>query len=260
MKNSVNLGRRSLGACLGAASLSFALPPAVGQSRNAYAVLSLVGDKLSVVTHLVVSGGHMDRNDKQDITLQDDAFDVAVARAVRDAIGGAGEVALFSTRDPAVFALQDQLGSGPSDAIPPELTSAARELLAASKATQFILITKHRGDVSIAMRDGHVGDGKVAGLGYYIDQDLRSRNLDTGVTSIGLLAPFAYLTATLIDAASLRTISQASSMASKAYLTGEYKQAGAPWDILSPSEKVNALVGVIKTAVSDAVPKVLAGH
>lgn len=258
MKNSTIVDRRTIIAFLGAAS--WRALPAFGQTRNTYAVLSLLGDKLSVVTHLPVVGSNIDRNTKQEISLPDDAFDAAVARAVRDVSRGSGEVDLFSTRDPKLFALQDKLEQGPSGGTPAELVSAAHELLAASKATHFILITKHRADMMVALSDGHVGEGKVSGIGYYIDQDVRVRNWNSGVASAGLFAPFAYLSSTLIDAATLQPISQASAMVSKAYLTGENNHAGVPWDILSPSQKVDALISVIKTAINDTVPKILAGR
>src|ERR1043165_7097810 len=51
-----------------------------------YAVVSMVGDRLAVLTHSMRTGTHFDRNDRATIELNDTALNDALADAIYDAL------------------------------------------------------------------------------------------------------------------------------------------------------------------------------
>ena len=239
--------------CAGA----FPLTPLAFAQQQSYAALSLAADKLNVITHVPVTGSILDRNTKQEYPVSDDAFNVVAARAVAESLKGRGQVALFSAADPKLFALQDRFVD--ADQLPAELTTAVQELIAQSSATRLILVTKHSGEVSMPLYNGHVGDGKLAGVGFYMDRELKINNIDNGDTSTGFIAPFASMEVSLIDTKTLRTIRHVHASAAKVFPAAVSKTASLPWDILTDAQKVEKLEAVIRSAVREAVPKVVDG-
>lgn len=59
--------------------------PDAGQRK--YAVLSLIGDSLTVVTYRPSTGSHLDQNVQQTVVLPDAIFDQAALLAVDEALG-----------------------------------------------------------------------------------------------------------------------------------------------------------------------------
>src|SRR5437868_15062203 len=105
-----------------------------------------------------------------------------------------------------------------------------------------VLVTKHRADTSLRLRDGLIGDGKLTGAGFYVDPTYETVRVETGVTSQGIFAPYAYLKLSLIDAATLQTRQRAIT-ASQVYTPGPSNKL--PWNLLSATQKVEALREVI---------------
>jgi hypothetical protein len=254
--NATTWTRRGIVAALACAGM-FGTAGAFAQSQRSYAVLSLMADKITVVTRQAPTGSHLDRNLRQELPMPDDTFDAAAVNAVNEAIKRIepkATTALYSTRDPKLFALQEKLIDGdlPSDA----LAQSLKDLLAQSKATHLVLVTKHRADAAMHLADGSFGDGKLVGAGFYVDPTIELTNTKSGEHSTGLFAPYAYLKLTLIDAASLHAVRQRATTTSHVFAPGQ--SAKLPWALLSATQKVDALREVIEHAVDDAVPGLLA--
>jgi hypothetical protein len=249
--------RRSAIVSLATCVLSCATP-AIAQAQRSYAVMALMGDKISVVTRQFVVGSSLDRNVRQELEMPDDTFDMVAVNAARDAIKREDPNAvtsLYTSRDPKLFALQDKLVD--SDAQSAPLADSLRSLLAQSRATHLLLITKYRTEARLRMADGYVGNGKLMGIGFYVDPTFNTLNVNSGEKSHGFFAPFAYLKLTLIDATTLQPISQWATAESLVYGTEASKTASVPWDALTAAQKVVALRTVIANAVEDAVPHVV---
>lgn len=238
------------------------LAAAVGTARadepSSYAVMSLVGDQLSIVTPRVQTGSHLDQNHRQVLPIPDDSLDATAARAADAAIRRVkpgARVHLYTTRDPKLFALQESLADSTEAA--GALASSLKELLAQSRATHFILVTKHRDDARIKMASQEVGIGRLAGLGFYVDRHMELVDVATSKRNTGFLAPYAYLRFTLLDAATLKPL-RASAVRESQVLPTTPGATQHPWDVATSGQKVDALEALIRRSVDSAVAQLLA--
>ena len=230
----------------------------VASPQVSYAIVSLVGDKITVVTLQAAVGSNLDKNIREEVPMPDDTFDGAAVFAAGDAIkrlqpGVATK--LYSIREPKLFALQDKLLDSPNAAT--ALAEPLKPLLAESKVTHLVLITKHRADTSVRLLDEQVGSGKLSGVGFYVDPVTVLVDRASGNRSVGFFSPYAYLTVTVLDAASLRPLRQASTTSSTLVLAANSTPAAIAWDVLTPAQKVQALKGIIREAIDEAMPRVL---
>jgi hypothetical protein len=240
-----------------AALLLLALPIVAGAQERQYAVLSLVGDRLLIVQHEMSTGSRLDRNQRSHVDLRDASLDNATALAIGDALkhsGAATDAVLLSIRDPRLFALQRDMQDG-SDATA-MLLAGLRERLGEVKATHLVLATKYRHDSMLRLADGSVGAGTLEGLGFYIDHVMRVKNLKTGESAAGFLAPFAYFRLTLVDLASWKIVGEERILGSAVHSAARSK-SGHPWDAMSGAAKARALQAIVRREVMGAVAKLV---
>jgi hypothetical protein len=233
------------------AAMSFA---SIAAERT-YAVLSFVGDRLLITQAVAETGTRVDRNVRQYAATGSDALDKVALRAVKAGVvrvDAGAKVETLSVSNSRFYgaanAAMEQGGIG-------ALVTMLRPDLRDIPATHWILVTKHRGDARVPLREGTIGSGQMEGLGFYIDRFRRVQLVDTGEGAEGVLAPFAYLHFTLVDAASgavLRELNETMST------TVARQSATHPWDTLTADEKVAYLERLIRRAADDAVPKLLA--
>lgn len=240
------------------ATLPAAFSARGADAARSYAVLSMIGDRIEVITRHAATGSNMDRNARQELPLQDDTFDVAAAREagriVRERDPGA-RVELFAPRDPKLYALQDQLAD--SDRQAESLAASLRELVAQSGATYVVLISKYRSDARVKVDEGSVGSGKLSGIGFYVDADYEAADPARRTGQVGFFAPYAYLRVTLLDAATRRPMREETASEARAYGNERTGRTAAAWDSLTAAQKVSALREVIEAAVRKALPPLL---
>ena len=223
------------------------------------AALSLIGDRLQVVSAQMQTGSRIDRNRKESVALQTDELDTATVlgfdkrvRALRPDLG----VLLLRANDRSIHELQDAVIAGTRDI--KDLLAAVAPLAKRSGATHLVLFAKHRGEAQIQIGDGSVGTGYIEGLGFYVDRWSRPRQTDTGIQEAGLLAPFAYYQALLVDLDGLRVVAQESSHQARALLPGaRVTDLTDPWNYLTPAEKVETLKALSAEGLERLVPKIL---
>lgn len=245
------LGLFLIGACSQARAADAAGPT--------YAVLSLVGDQFTIVGRQMATGSHLDRNSQMPIAVDDAAFDAVATTAAESAIARAlpGTATLrVSIRDPRLFALQERLFTDTADS--KAMREALREVLVKSGATHLLVIVKRRDQARFALRDGSVGTGTIAGLGFYVDDSMRTVRTETGEHSQGFIAPYAYVTVALIEVATMRALGSKSVSESSMVTPADSKEAVVAWDALSAEAKVVALNKVVSRAVSAAASDLLA--
>jgi hypothetical protein len=257
--NRASPGRRGALALLVSLPAALRVAHAVEASPGTYAVLSLVGDQLTIVTRRLTTGTQLDPNDRQVLPVDDASLDGAIAAAAESAITEANPASQwlrFSIRDARLFALQDQLLSPGAES--DGLREALRGLLAKAGATHLIVVTKWRGEASFKLVDGSVGAGKIMGVGFNVDDVTRTKLLSTGEISTGFVAPFAYVRVSLLDAATLKVVATRVAVESSLWTPPQTKDAVFAWEIMTAKEKSQALDGVIHEAVSKATRELLA--
>ena len=234
------------------ASLALLALPGAGAAeatRPTVAVLSLIGDEMSLVTRRMTTGSRLDRNERQSVPIADPAFDVAAAvaaeRAIKEVLPSAGRLRM-SVRDKRLFALQDRVFEpGPAS---DGLRQALQALLLDAKATHLMLITKRRDTAQFRLADSYIGDGRIEGIGIFIDNTVGLEDPSTRITGNGYFACFAYVKATLVDVATMRVLG-ASNGTESVMTTAIGVSASSAWEALSDAGKAENLMRVADRAV-----------
>lgn len=225
-----------------------------------YAVLSLIGDNISVVFERGTTGSHLDQNNLQKIPIPNAELDSAALLAMDSLIQEqqpSVKKELLISNDAGLYRLQDDFfrGNAAADVVLGGLKEALKSKPA---ATHLILITKHRGDARLKLSEDTIGHGKLEGVGFYIDNRTWVQRDDTNEIGLGLIAPYAFITIRLIDTATWTVVNQKTLDSSSAYANvGEENQSLNAWGALSPEQKTAALKDIIHTAVSQAGKNIL---
>lgn len=224
-----------------------------------YAAISLVGDKLDIVTYQPQIGSRLDNNSHTPLELSADELDMAALRAIGQSLHTAAPgaaVALLAASTPDSFADQSRIFSGNHVTLPAEIDAAVHR----EGATMLILVTKHRGEARLKLRDSFVGSGMLDGLGYYLDTNKGIRNYDNNVRSTGFLAPYVYADVSLIDLATSSVVRRTSIMSGYVIGTSNGNQAVHPWEALSNAEKVDRLKALLTRELRTTVPALISGE
>lgn len=238
---------------------------AARQAARRYAVVSLIGDRLVVVYAGRVTGTNMDANRRRVIVDEQGAMDRFALVDVGQALDLTNSTNSTDRTDRTAAALlafapsplheqADRLFDGKNVALPGSLVDAVEQ----SRATHLVLLTKHRADASIPMVDSRLGVGKLNGLGYYIDANANIRMIESGATGRGLLAPYVYVKLSLADARSGALLNQRHCTAARAYAVAESETALDPWEVLTASDKVSRLRGLLQSELAREVPLLVA--
>ena len=224
-----------------------------------YAAISLVGDKLDIVTYQPQIGSRLDNNSHTPLTLTEDELDTAALRAIGHSlhtVAPGAPVALLAASTPDSFADQDRIFNGDHVTLPAEIDAAVHR----EGATMLVLVTKHHGEAKLKMRNAFVGSGMLDGLGYYIDTNKHNRVRETAVRSIGYLAPYVYADVSLIDVGTSTVVRHATIMSGYTIGTSNNAEAVHPWDALSNAEKVERLKSLLTRELQDTVPTLISGE
>ena len=239
--------------------LAFVLPLAVHAQARQYAILSLVGDELTVVQRETTTGTRLDKNTSVKIPLGGASLDRAMLLAVDDAVRRADPSAkpvLLAPRDPKLFEVVTRsLDSGGAATV----YEAVKPIVAKTNATHLILVTKHRHRAMLRMRDGHVGSGWLEGLGFYLDHGSPTKGSSVDMTDSerGFLSPYTYFNVAVIDLATGKVIAEQYAIGSKANGV-ESGTIGNAWNRLTAEEKDAQITALIKEEAARVVPQVLA--
>lgn len=221
-----------------------------------YAILSLVGDRLLVVTRELATGSRLDRNTRQFVPLPDNALDRSMGLAIDEAIHRSQPAAvttLLAPKDPSLFAAAAR-DDGPASL--EAILEAVRPMVAGTGATHLVLVTKQRHAAMLRLRDGLVGSGFLEGLGFYVDHGTFARSVDTNEAERGFIAPFTYVNVALVDLASGRVLSEERVIGSSAYTTGN-TSIGNAWQALTAQQKAQRLAEVMRSESERVIPQLL---
>lgn len=225
----------------------------VPQPRPSYAVISLVGDQLDVVTYQPQIGSLVDTNSHAPLRLSEDLLDTvalrAVNRAVKATVPGA-DVALLAATEPATFADQGRFFAGSQVKLPREIDEAVHR----EKVSTLVLLTKHKGEARLAVKEGYLGGGKLEGLGFYVDTKMPMETADHLHHSYGFIAPFVYVDVSLVDVDSGKLLRQTSIKAAETIASSGNTEGADPWGAMTAKDKVSALSGLLSENLAAVIP------
>jgi hypothetical protein len=226
------------------------------EEERTYAILSLLGDGLSIVVREVSTGSRVDRNARRFVKLETPELDRAALFVAQDAIKRAlpgARTVLLEVRDPAVYAAQSRALEEGGDALRrvlPELGPT----LAQAKATHLVLFAKWRHEALLRLPDGHAGSGQLEGLGFYIDRAMRLVNREASEPYLGFLSAFAYFRVSLIEVATGKVLGEESVFESETRLS---VSGVHPWDTMTSQQKVGALQSLVRREAERVMPALL---
>lgn len=250
--------RRHVLAALFAATVASGAAAQTAAAPQRYAVLSAVGDQMTVVRARTQTGSRLDRNDHEVAALPDSALDRLVLKHVDGTLKRAvpsAEVAALAVASGRLLDVQRQAlaRNRPSG----EMARAFADVLPAGGADRLLLVIKHRAEASIPVAGGNIGLGRLEGTGFYVDRVTLLRSPDTGLIGTGFLAPFAYVRLVLADASG-RVLAERIIEAAESFHMSDARAGLQPWDMMTPSEKVAALDRLLQRHIESELPRLFA--
>jgi hypothetical protein len=218
-----------------------------------YAVLSLIGDRLTVVGYVRKVGSAHDTNDQEIVPLNDTVLDTDALRAAESALRKAdpgAPVSLLFAASRKQYENHQALFDGDKAVLPEDIVAPARS----TGATHLVLITKLRAQASFEYSSGtRTGSGWLEGVGFYIDRVARTMNRSTGQHGLGYLAPYVYANVSLVDLATNEVVGSHRITASRLISAAQSEDAANPWESLTPKQKTDVLRRLIHDGVGEAV-------
>jgi hypothetical protein len=229
------------------------------EAPHQYAVVSLAGDAITVMTASPETGTNLHTRNKvtvpiTGVTLDKAAVD-AVAAYLKKNEPAAGQQPML-TQDSALIASRNAMFEQPE-------MVGSRERLASmwqgQDISHLILITPLHTEIEVKFVESHqYRKSMVDGIGFYLDNFIHIVNRETGEHNTGIIMPFAYLKLRLVDAHSMQVLKE---VAVKESMLATHKKEGPAslrvWDALTPEEKVHDLERVIWHAVEKGLPQLL---
>ena len=238
---------------LAAAGLCHAAP-----TVDSYAVVSLVGDQLSIVTYQPATGSSLDKNITQSVPTTDGHFDKYAARVAINTIHRVTpEAASQVIEVPDEAAFGDAKSLLAADGTLPSLLTTVRPLLRQPDTHYLFVIDKYRSDTRLKTAHSSVGTGTVSGLGFYVDARKGMMSTKTGERGRGFVAPFAYVMVTLVDLRTGAVVASQEEVETATRANVGSQATFDPWDAMTAEQKVQMLDRLLGQAVHRAVLQIV---
>ena len=224
-----------------------------------YAVISLVGDQITLVYAAAVTGSNLDRNRRRELPDATGSLDraalAATGRAIESAQPGS-QVNLLAVPPSAAHLQGERLVEGSEIALPDSLVTA----LDKAGATHVVLLTKLRAPAHIELAHSAVGVGHLQGLGYYVDRNIGIRTVEAGNTGEGMLVAYAYLQLTLADAKAGQVLRRQLVRATQVHAVASRPEISDPWDLLDARQKAEHLRRLLEKQLAREIPALVASN
>jgi hypothetical protein len=237
--------------------------PALAQSPShtrmpRMAVLSQIGDSLSVIGERDQTGSRLDQNLKTELPLRDGGMDRNALLMLRTMLRERQPVlpAPLMLYVPGVKLCGDGCMDGDRFVPPPDLAEA----LSSGRVSHLLLIVPSRSTSGLRFMNTVIGEGRIEGLGFYVDHSTLVRSVQPDgreVSGQGYLGAFAYVRLRLIDVNLRRVIDDRTLHESSTFGAGRSAGGNSPWDALDNTEKIKALDGLLRTGFERVVPEML---
>jgi len=253
--------RRRFVALAGVAALcAFAATRALAQGApRSYAVVSEFARVINITVSQQTTGSHLDTNVNKYAPVAEGALDkvalITAKKAIEKADPGA-KVWLLSPADADFFDARAVYTAGTIVKIPDDLAAA----LKGRGSSHLIIFMRLRSPANLRTINGSIGNGLLEGPGFYIDQLTSVKNVETLVNSVGFVAPYLYMRATLIDVPTGKVLETRRITEGEVEGASRADQTGNIWNSMSPSEKVGQIRELIEREIGKAVPPLLAAH
>ena len=238
-----------LHATLAGVALALCTGPALADT---YAVLSLVGDRVTIVAQGPETGSRLDQDTYDILPIKESGLDDLVVVATEDAIRKsrpAATVTKLRGTNRGLHAVGEGWLAPNSDALRSLVAFVAKAVPAAPDA-HLVLILPYRTEPQFLTYAGYRGSGSVGGLGFYLGVDAIDREVIGG-----FLGVFANLQVVLVNLQTGAIEAQQSAIAGSAYSAAESR---GQWDALTGERKLAVLQTLTRGELERTLPVVLA--
>ena len=231
---------------------------ATASNGETFAVLSIVGDHLTVIGMGAQLGSHIDQNRRQTMEVTGTGFDDFAVRVADAAIAKArpeSSVTALRGGDPALYKLGESWLE--SDTVEmKQLVSFLPDAIAQAPDARLLLVTPYRAELELKTAHDLRGVGKASGLGFYVDTIMPLKRSDTGERAFGYLGVFANFQLFLVN------IKTGTIEAHERVVLGTTRSAAraedkTAWNALSQEQKIKTLESLMKEGIERALPRML---
>jgi hypothetical protein len=238
------------------AFLAFLAPAVQAAEPRKLAVLSMMGDTISLVQHHPQVGTRLDTNRSEAKVLPEPVFDRLALATLDDILKTPalaptytlGEMMVLPRKDSAAMLTREQFGA----------SSEWLEKLAATGATHLLVLHAARAPAALQLRNQTVGTGYLEGLGFYVDRGIKVRRADTGEVGQGFLGVYVYLNAALVELPSGRILRERPVKASASFSSARNGESFDPLDALTAEQKVATFQRLLRGELRRVLPELLA--
>ena len=234
---------------------------AIAEER--YLILSLIGDRITVVGAERQVGSNLDRNRQQVVPLNDQSLDDFTARVADAAIRKAHPLAfttMLRASDPVLYSLRDTWLD--TDSVNAQaLLAVVTKLYPPQPDAHLLLVAPRRDELELQTDRSYMPTGsKIAGLGFYVDQKTAMHTYQEsgkGEIGKGFLGVFANFQLLIINVQS-GAIEAYEKVATGSAIPASQAADKNPWNALSAEQKIRWLQGLVKREIERALPGMLA--
>lgn len=191
--------------------------------------------------------------------MESQIFDETALIEARKAILNAessAKVSLMMTQDIGLYGAQNGMFDQPDAHL--EDREYLKSLLKTQGVSHLLLISKLRSVAKFQLYNSSEGSGMLEGLGFYVDDMINLRRIDTQDGARGMLAPFAYVRVRLIDAATLDVMGEASSKQSIIMAQPSVESSGMQlFQAQTSADKVRHMRTLLESAMAEVMPRLL---
>lgn len=257
----MKFGSRVFVAALAAMLLGLATTGNAQVAPRSYAVMSLIGNEVSIHTVRHEVGVRVSGENRSVAEVTDPVFDDIALRMADTVIKGVQSDAkpvLMMTQDKGLYKAQNEMFE--SIDANKDNREYLLSLLKDRQVSHLVLITKLRDNAALKMARGQVaGNGRLEGLGFFIDDTFQARNIASNESEWGIVAPFAYVKIRLLDARTLEVVRESRALESHVLArSSATADAMGTWNAVSSEEKINFMRSLIRGAMEHAIPELLA--
>lgn len=251
--------RHLLGTLGGLAATALTLPSAwaqAGAPGGKLAVLSMAGADISLHEHVQQAGSRIPPK-AQTLNLGRGMLDQRATLALDRRAGDfvpKQSIVLLGAQGQLWEELQRDAISTPSGMA--DMIATIADVGRRAGCRQALALIKHRGTAKLALADTRIGQGMLEGLGFYIDTTVQTTIVGTQRSSIGVIAPFAYLKLLLVDTEQVKLV-RSEYVENSFAIPVEPGTIGHPWDAMSAQDKAQAMERLIQESVDKLVPRLL---
>ena len=226
---------------------------------DTYLVLSLLGDRLTIITAASAVGSRLPPGSREVVQLKEthlDDFAARTAGATIEKALPAASVTMIRATDPGLYKMRNAWIDADSVGVR-DLVALVAQLFSPPADSHLLLIAPFTDDLELKTDRKYLGAGnRVAGLGFYVDGRSPMFDTTTLINGVGFLGVFTNFQILLINLQNNAIETQQRIVVGNTFAAARAPDK-QPWNALSADQKVAALQFLMKREIDRVLPGML---